>query len=177
MMLLGGLFGGAAMGGAAAATGAAAAGISASTALTALAGIGTAFSALATIRTSRMEASALEAQAGQEALRERDEFIAGREQEAALRRELAATVGRQAVAFAAGGVDLSSQSFQRARADAVDEAEREIGFTRTDALRRAADRRQQARVLRARASATRSAGPLTAAGQIGNFALSVARRG
>jgi hypothetical protein len=107
----------------------------------------------------------------------RDEFIAGEETAAKLKTELAATIGKQAVAFAAGGVDLGSYSVGRARAQAIDDGEAALAGSRNDAIIAAIGRRMGAKALYAQAGSAKIAGFLHAAGQLGDLAGSVAARG
>lgn len=154
-----------------AATAATATASASSTALTIIQGVGTAFSALATIGAASASASQLEAAAKEEKFRARDEFIEGEREAAKLRKELALTIGRQKVAFAAGGVDLSSQGVGVAREQAIDDAENELGLAHNTAMRRGLARRRQARGYLARAGSTMVQGFLGAGEQVADFAM------
>lgn len=120
-------------------------GVAGSSVLTAVQGAGTAFSALASIGAGIAKSQDLRAEAHMEQLRARDEFIAGEEQAAKLKTELAATIAKQAVAFAAGGVDLGAYSVDRAKAQAIDDAERELATSRGNSLTAGLVRRSEAR--------------------------------
>lgn len=168
----------AAAGGTAAAAGAAAtAAATSSTLLTVLQGVGTAFTALATMGAASASASEMKAAAQEEEFRSRDEFIRGEQETARLSKELALTLGRQKVAFAAGGVDLGSQAVGVARENAIDDAERELSFARNDAWRAGLARRRTAVNLRRRANSTMTAGYLSAGGEVAKFGAEAFDRG
>lgn len=136
-------------GGAAAAAGTAGA---ASSGLSLLSGIGTAFAAISQIGAGISRSNELKAQAAQQEFAAKDEYIAGKETSAALKLELAKTIGNQRVAFAAGGVDLGSVSVDVAKRQASSDAEKELAIGSNEALSRNLARRRAARNLRSQAS-------------------------
>lgn len=166
-------------GGAAAATAtatAATAAGAASTGLTAWQGVSTLFGVLSTFGSGAAALGAAEVEAKQHEFAARDEFIAGKETSAALKQELARTLGNQAVAFAAGGVDLGSVSVNTARAQAVDDAESELSIASSQALSRSMQRRRAAANSRARGRASLFSAGVTGLGQIADFGMDVAQR-
>ncbi|MGE0212291.1 MAG: hypothetical protein AB7S41_11400 [Parvibaculaceae bacterium] len=164
---------------AAGAAGAAAAGTAAagSTALTILQGVGTAFSALSLIGAGRSERARYEGEAAEARLKGREEYIAGVEESAKLKRELAYTLSEQKVQFAAAGVDLGSVSVSTARSQAIADAERELGYAQNDALRANLARQRQARNLKALGRSAETQGWLGAGQKIANFAAEAYERG
>lgn len=153
--LIGGLFAGLFGGGAAAATTAGAVGgaVGGASGLSALSGLGTVFSAVATIGSGIAANNAAKAEAAQQEFAAKDEFIEGKETSAALRLELARTVANQSVAFAAGGVDLGSVSVEQAARQATADAEKELSIGSNQALSRSMARRRAAANARARGKA------------------------
>lgn len=148
-----------------------------STALTVLQGAGTVFSALATIGGG----AAAQAQGDSEALQQKfaakDEFIQGKETSAALKAELAKTIGNQAVAFAGGGVNLGSVSVGTAKAQATKDAENELSINANQTLSRSMQRQRAARMAAAQGRAA-SIGSLFSAGAgLAKFGMDVAERG
>lgn len=164
------------IGGSGAAAGGAAAGATAS-GLTALQWVSGAVSAIASIGAGAARAGEMKAQAAEQDFAARDEYIRGRETSAALKLELARTVSDQAVAFAAGGVDLGSVSVQQAKLQATRDAERELSVTANEALTRSLQRRRMARNLRASASSTLFASVVDAGSGLLQTGMDVARRG
>jgi hypothetical protein len=162
---------------AAAGTTAAAGATAGSTALTVLQGAGTVFSALATIGSGAMANAAGQAEQMQQNFEAKEEYIQGKETSAALKQELAATVSNQAVAFAAGGVDLGSVSVQAAKRQAVDDAEDQLGIASNQALSRSLARRRAGRVAAARGKAAMTGSLFEAGTQIAKFGMDVYERG
>lgn len=156
---------------------AAATAVSSSSALTILQGGLTLAGALGSIAAGGAQAEALRGEAGAERLAANDAMIRGQEEAARLKRDLLDTVSRQSVAYAAGGVELSSGSVQTARRRASEDAERELGFARNDALRASLSHRHNARMLDRRARSARYASLSRGLGQIGGFAMQAAQRG
>jgi len=151
MEFLGALFaGGAAAGASTATAGAATAAAGAGTGLASLSGIGSVFSAVASIGSGIAGMASASAEAKQHEFAARDEFIAGRETSAALKKELADTIANNAVAFAGGGVDLGSVSVETAKAQARKDAEAELSLNDASAATRMMARRRAARNSRAR---------------------------
>lgn len=145
--------------------------------LTALQGAGTVFSALSSYGAGRAQRAEMEAQAEQQQFEARQEYITGKETSAALKAELASTVANQAVAFAAGGVDLSSVSVGAARRQAVQDAEAELSVSSNQTLSRSLARQRAARNYRLRGRNAQSAGLTQAIGTGLDFAIDVAGRG
>lgn len=157
--------------------GAIAAGGLGSGALTLLQGAGTVFGALSTLGSGAAAAAAGEAEKKEQNFEAKNEYIQGRETSAALKAELARTVSNQAVAFAAGGVDLGSVSVGTAKDQAQKDAERELSSAANDALTRSLQRRRAGRVAAARGRAAATASLFEAGGQIASFGVDVAKRG
>ncbi|MGE4340272.1 MAG: hypothetical protein AB7E55_30615 [Pigmentiphaga sp.] len=151
MELIGGLFAGL-LGGGSAAGGAAAAGAGI-TGIGALQTGATLLSVVAGIGSGVAANNAAKAEAEEIKFQDREEFIQGKETSTALKEELMRTVSDQTVAFAAGGVDLSSVSAQTARRQAVDDAEKELSINSNQRLQRSLARRRQAANVRARGRA------------------------
>jgi hypothetical protein len=162
MMMVTSLFGG--LTGAGAAAGAATAGVAATSGMSILSGIGTAFSALASIAQGSAAASAAKAQAKQEELQASAAYTSGVEAQAKLKKQLALTLDRQAVTFAASGVDLSSGSVERAKTMAVADAEHELEVSSNSALRQGQAHLAQARVYRQQARNAMMGGIFNAVG-------------
>ena len=118
--------------------------------LSALSAFTTGFSVLSTIGSGIVGMGAANAQAKEEMFQSREEFIQGRETSTALKEELARTVSDQAVAFAAGGVNLGSVSVQEAKRQAIDTAEKEISMSDNQALARSLARQRAARAAKAK---------------------------
>lgn len=179
MQLIGGLFATLfGSGGAAAATGAAAGAATAgSGALTLLQGAGTVFSALTTIGSGAAAAVQGQSEQMQQDFAAKDEFIQGRETSAALKSELAKTIGNQAVAFAAGGVDLGSVSVGTAKAQATKDAESELSISSNEALIREMQRRRAGRMAAAQGNAAFTGSLFAAGGKLANFGADLAERG
>ncbi len=153
---------GAAAGAASAATGLATVG---STALSLLQLGGTAMGAISAYKAGEAKKEELMADARRADFSATDEYIAGKAAQADLISELAETVSNQAVAFAAGGVSLSSPSVRVNRQRAEEKAATAIGVTGTNATRRKLDlNAQAARLASAAGNATLSG--LLGAGEI-----------
>lgn len=178
MMMLGslfsGLFGG---GGAAAATGAAAGAATGSGALTLLQGAGSVFSAIATIGSGAAAAAQGESEKLQQDFAAKDEFIQGRETSAALKAELAKTISNQAVAFAAGGVNLGSVSVGTAKAQATKDAESELSINSNTALTRELQRKRAGRMAAMQGKAAAIGSYLGAGAGLAKFGMDVMERG
>lgn len=183
MELIGGLFASLIGGGAAATAvvpgiaGAATIVPAASAGLTGLQGLSTLFGVVSSIGSGIAAAGAAEAEAKQHEFAAKDEFIAGRETSAALKQELAKTIGNQAVAFAAGGVDLGSVSVGTAKRQAIDDAERELGIASSQALSRSLQRRRAAANARARGRSAIFQSVVGGLGQIADFGMDAYARG
>ena len=181
MMMVGSLFTSLFGGGAAAAgAGAAAAGAATATAsgmgLTILQGVGSVFTALATIGQGKAKADELKAAAKEEEFKATDEKIKGEQQSAQLEKHLALTLQRQKVAFAAGGVDLSSQAVEAAQTQAQNEAERQLGYVFTDSYQAMLARRRQAQNYKIAADAAISQSYMSALTGVLETGLDVANR-
>lgn len=169
------LFGGG--GGAAATAGAATTAAAGSSTLTLLQGAGTVFSALTTLGSGAAAIAAGETEKNQQQFESKNEFIAGRETSAALKAELAKTIGNQAVAFAAGGVDLGSVSVQQAKAQASSDAEKELSSASNDALTRTMQRQRAGRMAAARGRANGITNLFQAGNTAANFGADLFARG
>jgi len=159
-------------GGAIAAGGAASSGI-----LTALQGIGGAFSALSTIGSGAAAVAAGETEKRNQQFEAREEFVRGRETSAALKEELARTVANQAVSFAAGGVDLGSVSVGQAKDQATKTAERELSSTSNQTLSRFLQRQRLGRLAAARGKTAQIASLFQAGAQAADTGISILARG
>lgn len=147
------------------------------TGLGALQGLGTVFSAVATIGSGVAANSAAQAEAKQHEFAAKDEFIAGRETSAALKAELAQTIGNNAVAFAAGGADLGSVSVDRAKRQATEDAEKELSISSNEALSRSMGRRRAAANARARGRSSLFSSVVGAGSQAIDYGLDIKQRG
>lgn len=184
MELVGGLFASVFGGGAAAAAttvvpgiaGAATVVPAASAGLSGLQGFSTLFGVVSSIGSGFAAAGAAEAEAKQHEFASRDEFIAGRETTAALKQELVRTLGNQAVAFAAGGVDLGSVSVGTAKRQAIDDAERELSVASNQALSRSMQRRRAAANARARGRSAIFQSVVDGLGKVAEFGMDVKNR-
>lgn len=148
-----------------------------STVLTTLAAASTGIAALSAVSAGISEKNRLKTQANEEVFKSRDEFITGVERTSALKRNLAETLDRQQVQFAAGGVDLGSVSVEAAQTQVREDAERELGFAQNDSLRATLARNRQARNLRVEGNAAFNKGLFSAAGKLTKFAVDEGRRG
>lgn len=148
-----------------------------SSALTLLQGAGTVFGALSTLGSGAAANAAGQAEAIEQKFESRNEFIQGRETSAALKAELARTVSNQAVAFAAGGVNLGSVSVEQAREQATEDAEKELSSNSNSTLTRYMQRLRASRVAAARGRAALTSSIFQTGGQIAQFGLDVAQRG
>jgi len=173
MQLIGGLFTSLIGGGAAA--GAVATG--ASSGLTLLQGLATTVGVISQIGAGIAQGNELKAQAMEQQFQSREEFIRGKETDAALKLELAKTIGNQTVAFAAGGVDLGSVSAVKAKAQATQDAERELSINSAESLSRSLARKRAAANLRAKASSAVMQGVLGGLETGIDFGINVANRG
>ena len=162
------------IGGGGAAAGAAGAGASALSALQLAGGV---FSAIATIGSGVAANEQGKAAAAEHEFQAREEFIEGKETSAALRAELAKTIGNQAVAFAAGGVNLGSFSVQQAKTQAVDDAERELTLTSNQALAASMARKRAARNARAQGRSALFSSIFQAGGQFAGTMIQRSQRG
>lgn len=142
-----------------------------------LQGAGTVFSALTTIGSGAAAAAAGETEKNQQEFEAKNEFIAGRETSAALKAELARTVANQAVAFAAGGVDLGSVSVGQAKRQATEDAEKELSSNANQTLTRFMQRRRMARIAQQRGDAAATSSLFAAGGQIADFGVDLLQRG
>lgn len=148
-----------------------------SSALTLMQGVGTVFGALTTIGSGIAANAEAKAAAKQEEFESRNEYIDGKETTAALKQELARTVANQAVAFAAGGVDLGSVSVGEAKKQAVKDTESELSIASSEALTRSMQRRRNGRNIRARGQAALFSSIFSAGQQIAGFGLDRLERG
>lgn len=147
-----------------------------SSALTLLQGAGTVFGVLSTLGSGAAAAAAGKAEQVEQNFESRNEFIQGKETSAALKAELARTVSNQAVAFAAGGVDLGSVSVGKARDMATEDAEKELSSASNSALTRSMQRVRAGRVAAARGRMAQVSSIFSAGNQIAQFGLDVAQR-
>lgn len=174
MQLVGALWGLATGGGAAAAGGAAA---GAASGLTALQAAGSIFGAVATIGQGFAARRQANAEAREQEFQAREEYVAGKETSAALKNELARTIGNQAVAFAAGGVDLGSVSVGQAKNQAASDAENELGIASNQALSRSLARRRAAANSRAQGRAALFSSFVGAGQQLIDTEIDIRERG
>lgn len=140
--------------------------------LSMLSGLATAASVVGSIGSGLAGMAAGKAEAKEHEFASRDEYIAGKETSAALKQELAKTLGDQAVGFAAGGVDLGSVSVQAAKRQAIDDAEKELSIASNDALSRSLARRRAARNARSKGSWSLFRGALQGVSTGANAAMS-----
>jgi hypothetical protein len=175
--LFGSLFTGGAAAGAAAGAGAVASTGMGSLGMTLLQGVGTAFTALSAISAGKAQADQLKVQAQEEKFKAQDEKIKGEQNAAKLNKELALTLQRQQVAFAAAGVDLSSQAVEASAAQATKDAERELDYNVYDTIRTSQAHFRQARNLRISAKNAVAQGYMNAFGEIVGFGQDVLARG
>lgn len=145
--------------------------------LSLLQGLGTVFSTVATIGSGFAARSAGRAEAEQQKFAERDEFIAGKETSASLKAEMARTVSNQAVAFAAGGVNLGSVSVQQAKQQAIEDAEKELSIASSETLSRAMARRRAASNARSRGNAALTSSIFQAGMGVIDYGLDLKQRG
>ncbi len=185
-MFAAGAEGAAAAGATGAAAGAAATGAStglaaflpsASTAFSVLQGVTTGFSALASFGRGIAESRAKELQAGDLELRASQELFVNETDALKAKRALVDTVSKQAIGFAASGVDLSQGSVKVAQQKASDEAEADLDNSRMLANARANAYRMRARSAMAESSLAYSSGIIGGIEKVGNFAGALARRG
>lgn len=153
------------------------AGGAAATGLTLLQGLGTVFGAVATIGAGQAAKAQAYAEAEEQDFAARDEYISGLETQAALKKELASTIGKQAVAFAAGGVDLGSVSVQTAKDQAIKDAEAELGMASNDALARSLARRRAAANARASGDAALTSSIFEAGTSVISSGIDIYKRG
>ncbi len=176
---LGGTAGTAAAGtaavGTAAAAGTAAAG--AASALSVLQGVATAVSVLGAIgggisamASANEQAEATELQMGQE-------HLAGEQRRLSMRRELARILGENDVAFAAGGVDVTSGIAANARRGASEDAAFDMSIDRGQDEYRRALLQVRARGLRRRGGEAMFGGLMQAAGAGLDYKMSLYERG
>lgn len=176
--LFGSLFGGGAAAGAAAgAAGATGAAVGGSMLFKALAIGGGVLGAIAQIGAGQAERDQAYAQAKQEDFESRNEYIEGREAAAQLKRRLLETVSGQATAFARGGVSLSSVSVQTAKAQATEDAERELSVNSSTALAREIQRRRRATNLRLQGDNAASSATIGAFGSLLSTGMKLAEVG
>lgn len=144
--------------------------------LSTLQGIGGAFSALATIGSGAAAAAAGETERRQQQFEAKDEFIRGKETSAALKAELARTVANQAVAFAAGGVDLGSVSVGQAKAQATKDAETELSSNSNQSLSRSMQRQRLGRLAAMRGRAAALGSLFSAGAQAADTGMDILQR-
>jgi hypothetical protein len=178
--LLAPLFGGgtaaAATAGTAAAAGAAGASVG-SSALTFLQGVGSVFGALTTIGSGAAAAVEGQNEKAQQDFAAKDEYIQGQQTSAALKAELAKTISNQAVAFAAGGVNLGSVSVGEARKQATSDAESQLSLAGNQALLRELQRKRAGRMAAMQGNAAAIGSIFKAGTQIAQFGVDVLQRG
>jgi hypothetical protein len=145
--------------------------------LSALQTAGSIFGAVATIGSGLAANSAAKAQAREHEFQARDEYIEGKETSAALKAELARTIGNQAVAFAGGGVNLGSVSVEQAKTQATRDAENELGNATDGALSRSLAQRRAAANARARGRGALVSSLFQAGGGLFDTQLDIKRRG
>jgi len=146
-------------------------------ALTLLQGAGSVFGALTTIGSGAAAAVEGQNEKAQQDFAAKDEFIKGRETSAALKAELAKTISNQAVAFAAGGVNLGSVSVGEARKQATHDAEDQLSIAGNQALLRELQRRRAGRMAAMQGNAAFTGSLFKAGTQIADFGVDVLQRG
>jgi len=137
----------------------------------------TAFSAAASIAqgvAGKSEAKVEELNAAAGADREK---LAGEDEALRINRALAESIGEQAVAFAAAGIDLSSGTPAQARETAQKRANEDLNINRSNTDTKVAAWNSRAYAARARGKAAMASGIVGAIGDVGNFAMDVADRG
>lgn len=153
--------GAAAAGTAAAGTAAAASGISA---LSLLQGGMAAVSAIGSIGAGIAANNEAKAMAKQAEFQARDEQINTITDQTKIKKAYADALSKQAVQFAAGGVDLGSVSVDSARQQLSDDAENEIQLSGSSGLRRSLSQRVQANIYRQKGKAALASGFISAIG-------------
>ncbi|RWE91348.1 hypothetical protein [Mesorhizobium sp.] len=105
------------------------------------------------------------------------EKIAGEDEALRINRALAESIGEQAVAFAAAGIDLSSGTPLQARQTARQRANEDLNINRSNTSTNVAAWNSRAYAARARGRAAMASGVAGAIGDIGGFGLDVIDRG
>lgn len=144
-----------------AAAGTAAAGISG---LTLLQGGMAAVSAIGSIGAGIAANNEAKAMAKQTEFQARDEQINTITDQTKIKKAYADALSKQAVQFAAGGVDLGSVSVDSARQQLSDDAENEIQLSGSSGLRRSLSQRVQANIYRQKGKAALASGFLSGIG-------------
>jgi hypothetical protein len=171
------LLGAVGIGGTAAAGGAAAAAGGSSLLSTIVQGGLTAFSAAAAIGqgvAGKSEARVEELNAAAGASREK---VSGEDEAMRINRALAESIGEQAVAFAAAGIDLSSGTPLQAKDTARQRANEDLNINRANTSAKVAAWNSRAYAARARGRAAMASGIAGAVGDIGGYGLDVINRG
>ena len=128
-----------------------------------ISGTFTGVSALASIGSANLQATALESEALFEEFNAKQDLLEGRRQGLEITKELNATIASNIVSGFASGL-RGSGNVVRASLDAIAESEFQLDLTREGALIRAGSRTAQAAATRREAGATRVAGLATAGG-------------
>jgi hypothetical protein len=115
-------------------------------------------SALSTFQQAQMQSQAMQAEAGDEALQARQEFVQSQERATAIQVEFNRLVEAQLAYAGAAGIDVNSGSVTEARQQAQADADRQIAIDRNSTYLNAALRRSRARGLRANAQLVKQAG-------------------
>lgn len=136
-----------------------------------------AVSALSTYQQGQAQARADEADAFNEDLQARQEFIQSQEQANEIQRAYNQVVADQMSVAAASGIDVSSGSVIEARRDAQTQADRQLTISRNGAALNASLRRGRAAALRARAAAGASNSLLGAVAKVGEGYLETKKVG
>lgn len=150
---------------------------SSSNALSILQGVTTGFSALASFGRGIAESRAKQLEAGDLENRAQQELFVNETDALKAKRALIDTVSKQAVGFAASGVDLSQGSVKVAQQKAADEAEADLDNSRLLANARANAYRMRARSAMSDSTLAYSAGIVGGIEKVGNFAGALAKRG
>lgn len=150
---------------------------SGSNALSVLQGVTTGFSALSAYGRGIAESRAKTLEAGDLENRAQQELFVNETDALKAKRALIDTVSKQAVGFAASGIDLSQGSVKVAQQKAADEAELDLDNSRLLANARANAFRLRARSDLAESTLAYSSGIVDAGAKIGTFAGALAKRG
>jgi hypothetical protein len=150
---------------------------SAGTALSILSGVATGASALAAIGKGVADRASKEAQATTFEERAISEGLLQASDADKARRALLDTVGKQAVGYAASGIDLSAGTVKIAQEQASEKAEQDLAVADTASKLRQASYRRQAAALRAEGSLAYTAGEIGAFGEIAKGGVQLLKRG
>lgn len=164
-------------GGAAAGTAAAATAGAGASFLSAAPLIGTAFTALSTLASGAAASAQAEGEAKYAEFQSNNERIKGDLQAAELKKQMALTIQRNKVAFAAGGADLGSVSAVEAKNQVTHDAEIQLGINDSNSLMASLAKQSEARRLRARSSNLMLASLFDAGATVASGALDAYGRG